>query len=551
MRPPRPAGARGAIRLLAACALTVPACSGPRAADPPEPAPDLFRRSEVVLGTAPRQTVLPVRLLGGPIADLAVAHVAANGSRGLRVFAWADGVWTLRFETALDAGVRFADVVRIDGRDRLLLGRPGRLTWLDPEARAERPLVEADVRFHPPRADEIPHLDLSHDLNGDGLDDLAVPAADGFHVRVQRPDGAFADPVTIGPVPDLRGILGADAPRFDPWSRSRVHRADLDGDGRDDLISWEAGALLVHRQGEDGRFADSAIRVPLAVPLDSGDPLSLAEGSMTGRALHSLADINGDGVPDLVVASLQGERVADKRSAFEVHLGGRADGGGTIFGTEPDLVLRSPGAIVLDLRLHDLDGDGLPDLMLTAIDRGHLRGGLWKRIRGFMGDDVRLRLEFHRNRGGRFSGMPDAVRRIALDGPPSMREPGWVPLDVVLRGATHERRRTQPIWPRAWNATLRLGDANGDGRADLLIGQHPRSLEVHLGAAGPAPFAPAPVPVAVAMPNDEEYVRLADLDRDGRMELLLHHPFTRRDGHGAPLRPRGQAVQRLVVLWSR
>ena len=47
--------------------------------------------------------------------------------------------------------------------------------------------------------------------------------------------------------------------------------------------------------------------------------------------------------------------------------------------------------------------------------------------------------------GGLYPDTPNAIRRIQLDGRPSPSEPGWVPLDIVLRGGTHESRTTQEV----------------------------------------------------------------------------------------------------------
>ena len=91
-----------------------------------------------------------------------------------------------------------------------------------------------------------------------------------------------------------------------------------------------------------------------------------------------------------------------------------------------------------------------------------------------------------------------------------------MPLDIVLRGATHERRKTQKSWPRAFNTTLRIGDVTGDGLADLLIGDHPRIMDIFVGDTGDRTYSPKqPQKVAVAVPNDEEYTWLVDFN-EGR-----------------------------------
>ena len=49
-------------------------------------------------------------------------------------------------------------------------------------------------------------------------------------------------------------------------------------------------------------------------------------------------------------------------------------------------------------------------------------------------------------------------------------------------------------------------------------------LDVFVGVPGPDLFAQRPQQVAVPVPSDEEYTWLVDLNRDGKQDILLHHP---------------------------
>ena len=71
-----------------------------------------------------------------------------------------------------------------------------------------------------------------------------------------------------------------------------------------------------------------------------------------------------------------------------------------------------------------------------------------------------------------------------------------------------------------------------------------------------------PQKVAVSIPRDEastwedatwdeEYTWLVDLNKDGKQDILMHHPFPSRDRDGAPTRPPGTEPHRVTILIAR
>ena len=471
-----------------------------------------FEQYEIVTGAAKHQTVLTGFLLGGTIAELVVVSIDDNDDRRLHIYAFDDGSWVLRLDARLRPEVLFVDIANIGGHDRLITYEDGRLNWYDPESATEHPLV-AVTSNTPPPSDEIPHLDVTHDLNGDDRDDLVVPDSDGFWVFIQMDDGTFADPVKIGPPIEMDRIYAADGYRYDPWDKGRVHKMDYNRDGRSDLVFWNEDHFEVHLQDERGLFAPVAKTFTTDVAFDSDDPASLAApqevrrrridhqltGATTGRVLYSLTDMNGDGVADLVVFSLEIRSMWSVHFAYEVHFGAPTPDGGTVFAPDIGTAIRSDG-LPFGLEPHDFDHDGQVDMMSTT-----MKFGIFKTIgmisRAMLTRSLQMHLEFYRMEGGIYPDKPNATRQIKGRAP----------------GVSGEKGIFHP--------SVLIGDVSGDSRSDLLVQNGPEELGVYLGVPGPKLFARKPQKVVVAMPN-EEYTWLVDLNKDGVQDILMHHPST-------------------------
>ena len=471
-----------------------------------------FEQYEVVTGVTKHQTVLTGFLLGGTIAELVVVSIDDNDDRRLHIYAFDDGSWVLRLDATLRPEVLFVDIANIGGRDRLITYENGRLNWFDPESATVHPLVAVTSNTPPPKG-EIPHVDVTHDLNGDDRDDLVVPDSDGFWVFIQMGDGTFADPVKIGPPIEMDRIYAADGYQYDPWGEGRVHKMDYNRDGRSDLAFWNEDHFEVHLQDERGLFAPVAKTFTTDVAFDSDDPASLAApqevrrrridhqltGATTGRVLHSLTDMNGDGVADLVVFSLEIKSMWSVHFAYEVHFGAPTPDGGTVFAPDVGTAIRSDG-LPFGLGSHDFDHDGQVDMMFTT-----MKFGIFKTIgmisRAMLTRSLQMHLEFYRMEGGIYPDKPNATRKIKGHAP----------------GVSGEKGIFHP--------SVLIGDVSGNSRSDLLVQNGPEELHVFLGVPGPKLFARRPQKVAVAMPY-EEYTWLVDLNKDGVQDLLMHHPST-------------------------
>ncbi|MCA9661322.1 MAG: VCBS repeat-containing protein [Myxococcales bacterium] len=262
------------------------------------------------------------------------------------------------------------------------------------------------------------------DFDGDGEVDVAM-VTEGMLTTAWGSDGLRRMDSWPLPEPEPRGAAARD----------------LDGDGEDEVIVSARGRLLALRRGDDGGWTP-AVEVYGAGYRDYGPVDSV--------------DLDGDGRLDLVAVALPslvdetftinaafglpGEPLAFSELA-PIFAAGLADRQ-RFFASEGDNVA---------LRVGDLDGDGLPELLLDGAGEGDLHL-LW-------------------NEGGRrFSAVGFAGDSAAIVGPGEL---------AVVRGGALERRL---IYERTIGAPARVGevgarklvgvgDCTGDGRPDLMLNQ--------------------------------------------------------------------------------
>jgi FG-GAP-like repeat len=172
---------------------------------------------------------------------------------------------------------------------------------------------------------------LTLDVNGDGFPDLVTGGLGGIIVSLGNATGHYDQPTVVGGVP---GVTDDDTDRGYDFAFGRaitVATADLNGDGRMDLVSGSGVSL----QMPDGQFA---------APHRYGPP-----------AIESvIGDLNGDGKPDIVEITADGmiqTLLNDGKGGFTV---------GSSF---------NPGEGPSSLLLRDLNGDGKLDVAFTL--QGH------------------------------------------------------------------------------------------------------------------------------------------------------------------------------------
>ena len=291
------------------------------------------------------------------------------------------------------------------------------------------------------------------DVNGDGKPDVAVGGDTQISVLLNKGKGVLGAPTNYG-APGLAVVL-----------------VDVNGDHKPDLVAMNATGATVQFNAGNGTF----------------DPLTqYPEYTVEKASSLSVADVNGDGSPDLVIGG----------DYLSVLLG---TGSGT-FGAQVDYTVTGPAIT------GDVDGDGKPDVVTGwGVLKNHGNGTFDEAV----AFSVASQSFWIGDLNG--DGVPDLV---VENGPTNNNYLG------VLLGTGGGHFAPEVDYAVHAPYAVQLADLNGDGKPDIIVSELTAPAANVLLNHGDGTFAP---PVTYGLPGFAEIIAVSDLNGDGLPDLAISY----------------------------
>lgn len=390
------------------------------------------------------------------------------------------------------------------------------------------------------------------DLNQDGIPDLLVgtDAYDSFAGAAYVVYGGQNGTINLANFPNSQGfvVVGATSGGGASWfsgaygaGYSVSGAGDVNQDGIPDILvgTYNSGSAYLVYGAQNGTIDLSTFPSAQGFMIEG-----VALSDRTGYAVRGIQDINGDRIPDLLVGAPHAD--ADAGAAYVVY-GGQS---GTIdlasFPSSQGFVMKGAALSTAGCAVSgtgDINGDDIPDLLIGAVNGNQNTGAAYvvyggqngtidlstfPSAQGFVIQGLAVNDEFGFSVSGTGDVNKDGISDLLIGARYADSSAGAAYVIYGGQGTTIDLS----TFPSSQGFVIQgtaggltgysvsgLGDVNGDGIADMLVGaiyanSNTGAAYVVYGQSSSLPPTPAPVPKPSPAPAPTPSKKQSHLERN-------------------------------------
>jgi len=340
------------------------------------------------------------------------------------------------------------------------------------------------------------------DLDGDGRPDLVE--ADAYSADVSIYQNISSNGILSFASPVVLPIVPASYGNI-----LSIAVADIDGDGKLDIIANTSRSNLIYvfrNISSPGMLTTNSFASPVIIP--------------AGLASERIAvqDLNGDGKPDIVIPNTGSNTISILQNESTI--------GSISFGSPVNFFT---GNYPTDVKIADLDGDGYPDIIVPNFNDNTV--SIFRNLG--IGENVTTN-SF--SSPVMLTGIPQAhllkIGDMDGDGKLDIVVADWanVTMTVIRNLTTGPGITTNSFAPSVsfttggWACNVELGDLSGDGKLDIAVpDQLPSLFSIFQNTSTPGSFTTNSLTGRVDFSSgwDANDATMGDLNGDGRPDIAI------------------------------